>query len=87
MIIRPRSKSVRRIAAAGAALAVALLLSGASSPEFQVIGKDDRPPSVADCRDPDLVARDACSGVSLPETATESYTVMPGLTIVEQVAG
>jgi hypothetical protein len=79
--------SIRRIVFASGAIALALVSSGASTHEYSIVSKDDRLESVADCRDPEMIARDTCSGVQLPETTTESYTVMPGLTIAEQVSG
>lgn len=87
MTKRHFTATIRRIVFASGAIVLALASSGASTHEFSVVGKDDRPESIADCRDPEMITRDYCSGVQLPETTTESYTVMPGLTIAEQVSG
>ncbi|WP_181706942.1 hypothetical protein [Chthonobacter rhizosphaerae] len=77
---------LKRIAAVTAVSATALtLLIGATRSEWSIVGKDDRVPSVADCRKAEMKSDDFCSGVKLPETTTEAYQVMPGLSIIEQV--
>lgn len=75
-----------RVAAAAGVAAVALTNLGAAEYDFAPISKDDRAASVADCRGDAGAAAGACDGVVLPHTVTEAYMVMPGLTVVEQVA-
>lgn len=80
-------ESMTRALAVGGVIVVATLNLGASEYEYAPISKDDRPASVADCRDPDVAGSSECVGVDLPQTATETYVVMPGLTVVEQIGG
>lgn len=75
-----------RVAIAAGVAAVALTNLGAAEYDFAPISKDDRAASVADCRGDAGAATGACGGVALPHTVTEAYMVMPGLTVVEQVA-
>lgn len=78
--------TLKRVAAAGLVGATALsMFIGASSYQWSVVGKDDRPASVADCRKAELIDASFCNGVKLPATTTEAYQVMPGLSIIEQV--
>lgn len=78
--------TLKRVAAAGLVGATALsMFIGASSYEWSVVGKDDRLPSVADCRKAEMINTEICTGVKLPTTTTEAYQVMPGLSIIEQV--
>jgi len=75
-----------RVAVAAGVAAVALMNIGATDYDFAPVAKDDRAASVADCRGDAGAATTSCEGVSLPHTVTEAYMVMPGLTVVEQVA-
>lgn len=82
-----RSSFSMRIPLALLATAVAAMTVGASSYEFSPVGKEDRLPSVADCRDAKTSIDPGCSGVDLPETSVETYTVAPGFSIATQVNG
>ncbi len=79
--------SLTRVAGVVGAIAVAAVNLGASDYDYAPIAKDDRAASVADCRDPEFASSASCAGIDLPQTATETYMVMPGLTVVEQVGG
>ncbi|WP_181702859.1 hypothetical protein [Chthonobacter albigriseus] len=78
---------LKRVGLAAAASVVAFGLIGASTYEFSLIGKADRPPSPADCRSDRMSGVGDCAGIDLPMTTTEAYEVAPGLTIVERVDG
>lgn len=87
MTIGRHLRTFLKFAAVAAAVTAGGASMGATDYDFAVVAKDDRPPSPADCRDPDLKATSGCLGVVLPSTETESFMVMPGLTVVEQVKG
>jgi hypothetical protein len=78
---------LKRVALAIAGLGVAALSSGATPYEYAVIGKNDRLPSIADCRDPDLATGVDCQGIELPITQAETIAVKPGLSLAAQVNG
>mgnify|MGYP001217443898 CR=1 FL=1 len=76
-------KALRQAAMLGVAAVIAASFVGAGEYEWSMAPKDDRLPSMADCRGarPD---RDACAGVTLAPSAASTVTSIGGLSIVER---